>query len=64
MKPTDETVHVALPRTVMRYWLTPRGDEALDAAQLAHERAVADEARRLAVRRRNQPIPAPRQPLV
>jgi hypothetical protein len=71
MKP-DHAVNVVVLRPPGSGWvLTRDGEAALDAAEaaevmaeLAHGRGVADEAPELAVRRRNQPIPAPRQPLV
>ena len=54
MKP-DEAVLVnviRLPRIIPSYSLTPEGVAALDAAERA--RAVAVEARELAMRRRNE----------
>ncbi len=68
----DEEVRVrviTLPRTVIGYWLTPEGDEALDASLRAEptvpiQRAVADEAMELARQRRSAEIPAPRRPLL
>jgi hypothetical protein len=69
---TDEEVRVSVvrlpqavkPPRVVGYWLTPEGEAALDAAELAHERAVAAEARELARQRRNRHIAGDPQALV
>jgi hypothetical protein len=48
--PDEEVRVIVLPREY-GWWLTPEGEEALDAADL-RSRAIADEARELARRRR------------